>query len=106
MDSNANHEKQNGACSWRPFLSAYRNEEISVLTFDDDERIYAAIDLLGNAPLRGMPFALAGGDSIVIPKEAVHLFSEAGIKFEENSLLNIDDLSAEEINELRKQSIY
>lgn len=106
MNTNGAMEQSNGEHSWRPFLSAYRNEEISVLTFDDDERIYAAIDLLGTASLHGMPYALAGGDSIVVPKAAVHHFSEAGMQFEESSLLNIDELSTDELNDLRKQSTY
>ena len=106
MSNNATPASQNGTGPWRPFLSAYDNNEISVLTFDTDDRIYAAIDLLGQPPLRGMPFALAAGDSIAIPKEAEHYFAEAGIPFEAKGLLNADDLTAEELNELRKQSIY
>ena|SRR5579859_2238508 len=91
---------------WKPLLGMYRPKELRSMTFEDDAQGDAAIDLLWTDPLRDMPWDLAGGDSIIVPAEAVQFFREAGLKFIENELLTHDDLTAAELNELRKQGPY
>ena len=76
------------------------------MTFDDDAGIHAAIDLLWGDKLRDMPWDLAGGDSVILPAEGVRFFKAAGLNFVENELLTHEELTAEELNELRKQGPY
>jgi hypothetical protein len=73
------------------------------LTFPDDAESDAAIDLLWTDPLRDMPWDLAGGDSIIVPAEGVHFFKDAGLKFVENELLTLDELTPEEWEEYRNR---
>lgn len=105
MKHDATSATQNGA-AWRPFLSSYDEGELSVMTFHAKEDAYTALDMVWKGVLRGMPFGIPGQNSLVVPHEAVHRFSDAGLKFEETKLLTHGELTAEELNELRKQSIY
>ncbi len=101
MNSNAS-EKQNGAWPWRPALSSYRNEEISVLTFESKQEAYRALDFRWEK-LFGMPHSLPGYNAVVVPADAVHYFSEAGLKFAESKLLTVTDLTPEELEEYRNR---
>jgi hypothetical protein len=106
MNQNPIAENQNSAPLWKPFLSSYDTSERSVLTFENKQDAYTALDLVWKGHLRGVPFGIPGYNSLVVPKEAVPYFSGQGLKFEESKLLTHDELTAEELNELRKQSIY
>ena len=76
------------------------------MTFAPKDDAYTALDIVGKGALRGMPFGIPGSNSLIVPNDAVKYFSEAGLSFDENNLLTHDELSAEELNELRKQSSY
>ena len=95
--------KISGIHQWKPSLSSYPNEEISVVTFETKQDLYKAMDFVWQNGLRGMPFGIPGYNSLVIPKEAVSYFSHAGFKFEETKLLTKDDLTPEELSEFRNR---
>lgn len=84
-----------------PHLDAYR--ELRALTFRSDRGIDAAIDLLWSEELAGVPHALAGGDTLIIPAEAVPFFKARGLKFRNTRVLSASELPAEDINRLRRE---
>ncbi len=96
MQTNGNPEPD-----WKAHLGCYLPREIKVLTFPDSAAIHAAIDLLWTDPLRTMPYDLAGGDSIVVPGDAVRLFSQARLPFTVSDLVSLDELTDDERAELR-----
>lgn len=85
---------------WQPYLSYY--PEKRVLTFATDEDLEAAIDLLWTDELRSLPHETPDGTSVVVPAEAVDYFARAGLRFTEERLRSIGDLSPEEIKKLRR----
>jgi hypothetical protein len=86
---------------WHPDLNAYA--ELKALTFPSTAAIDAAIDLLWSDPLRKMPHELAGGDTIIVPGEAVGYFKGAHLTFSEDDVLSPSDLPAHQLNELRRE---
>jgi len=95
-----------GTVSWRPFLRSYDDSDLRVLAFATIDDAYTALDIVCKGDLRGMPFGIPGNNSLVVPNESVKWFSKAGLTFEESMLLMHDELTSEELNEMRKQSIY
>jgi hypothetical protein len=86
---------------WKPFLDSYR--ELSALTFPTDEEIEKGIDLLWTAALRTLPHDLAGGYTIIVPKEAVPYFTRAGLSFQEKRAISISELPSETAAKLRRE---
>jgi hypothetical protein len=86
--------------TWRPELLSYDAKELRVLTFPNDDAVYAAIDLLWTPPFRGMPFDLAAGACVIIPEDGVRLFAESGLQFTADSLISKEELSPAERREL------
>ena len=84
---------------WEPQLNAYK--EKTLLRFESDKDLQAAIDLLWTDALRTLPHDTPDGRSIVIPAEAVDHFARSGIKFTAETLRSVSDLSAQEIQKLR-----
>jgi hypothetical protein len=78
-------------------------EQLKALTFASGEEIDAAIDLLWGEDLRDLPHDLAGGDTVIVPAEAVRYFTAAGLKFTETEVLSAADLPAAELNRLRRE---
>jgi hypothetical protein len=89
------------ANAWNPDLDSYR--ELRALTFPSSDEIDAAIDLLWSGPLRDMPHELAGGDTIIVPMDAVGYFKAANLTFSEDDVLSTRDLPANELNALRRE---
>jgi len=90
---------------WKPFLDSYR--ELSALTFPTDAEIEKGIDLLWTEALRTLPHDLAGGYTIIVPKEAVSYFTRAGLSFHEKRAISISELPPEEAAKLRRdQGIF
>ncbi|HEV3259805.1 MAG TPA: hypothetical protein VG013_23255 [Gemmataceae bacterium] len=85
---------------WSSHLDSYR--EKTVLTFASEKDLEKAIDLLWTDDLRTLPHATPDGQSIVVPTEAVAHFSKAGLKFTAKGLASMSDLSADEIEKLRR----
>ena len=88
---------------WKPLLSMYRPKELRSMTFEDDGESDAAIDLLWTDALRDMPWDIAFGDTLVVPAEGVRYFKNAGLKFVENELLTMGELTPEELEEYRNR---
>ncbi len=99
-------QSSNGTNSWRPYLSSYDDADLRVLGFKSINDAYTALDMVWKGSLRGVPFGIPGYNSLVVPKDAVKFFTEAGLPFEETKLLLHEELTSQELNELRKQSIY
>jgi hypothetical protein len=97
---------KNGTTIWRPFVRSYDDAELSVMAFATVEDVYSALDVIVKGALRGMPFGIPGYNSLVVPKDAVHYFTDAGLRFEESKLLRHDELTGEELDAMRKQFIY
>jgi hypothetical protein len=94
----------NGAAAvphWKAHLDLYRDQR--ALTFKDDAHLDAAVDLLWTEPLRDLPHALAGGDTIIVPAEAVRYFRDRGLQFRSTKVLSAGDLPATEIDKLRRE---
>jgi hypothetical protein len=85
--------------AWQPHLSHYPDQRL--LTFKSPKELDAAIDLLWTADLRNLPHDTPDGKSLVVPAEAVGYFARAGLRFTENTVLSISDLSEAEIRRLR-----
>jgi len=88
----------NGVFLWRPFLSSYAKEDLTALTFPSKPDLHKAFDLIWSR-LRGMPFGIPGYNSLIVPRDAVQCFSDAGLKFDESPLLNVADLTPDELAE-------
>src|SRR3954447_16222770 len=91
---------------WKESLNGYWNEELKGLTFASDKDMDAALDLLDDRRLGKIPFELAFGDSIVVPAEAVHFFTEAGLQFTLHDIIDRSQLTEEEREEYRKDRRY
>jgi hypothetical protein len=89
------------ALPWQPDLNGYA--ELKALTFTSPEEMDTAIDLLWSDPLRNLPHELAGGDTIIVPGEAVGYFEAAHLTFSQDDVLSASDLPADELNELRRE---
>jgi hypothetical protein len=85
---------------WEPHLSQYADQRS--LTFKSPKDLDAAIDLLWTDELRNMPHHTPDGKVLVVPAEAVAYFTRAGLRFTEQKVLSVSDLSAEEIRRLRR----
>jgi len=85
---------------WKPHLSQYA--ELRILAFASDKDLEAAIDLLWTDALRTLPHDTPDGKSLVVPVEAVAYFRRAGLRFTEDRVLSMGDLSPEEIRRLRR----
>jgi hypothetical protein len=86
---------------WHPDLNGYA--ELKALRFASAAEMDAAIDLLWTDPLRKMPHELAGGDTIIVPGEAVGYFKAAHLTCSQDDVLSPSDLPAPELNELRRE---
>src|SRR5262249_26336138 len=78
-DTEAGERGTAEAPRWKAHLDLY--QETRALTFKKQQELHAAIDLLWTEPLRELPHALAGGDTIIVPAEAVRYFKEQGLRF-------------------------
>jgi hypothetical protein len=83
-----------------PNLSQYT--DLQVLSFKSAKDLDAAIDLLWTDELRNLPHDTPDGQSLVVPSEAVDYFARAGLRFKQQKVLAITDLSADEIRRLRR----
>lgn len=86
---------------WPPHLDAYR--ELASLTFATREEIDKGIELLWTDELRTLPHDLTDGRTIIVPKEAVEFFKQAGLKFKERRVRRSDEVPADEMAKLRKE---
>ena len=64
---------------WLPMLSCY---QVASLTFPDHEAMGTALGLIGTAGLENLPYKLLGGKTILVPKDSVPLFLQAGVACE------------------------
>jgi len=94
------HQAARSVPQWQPHLSQYADQRI--LTFSSPQDLEAAIDLLWTDHLRSLPHDTPDGNALVVPAEAVACFSRAGLQFTQESVLSVSDLSAEEIQRLRR----
>jgi hypothetical protein len=86
---------------WKSHLDLYREKR--ALIFKNDKDLDAAIDLLWGEELYELPHALAGGDTIIVPAEAVRFFKEKGLTFRNTRVRSAGDLPPGEINKLRRE---
>jgi hypothetical protein len=86
---------------WKAHLDYYRDKR--ALTFKSQQDLEAAIDLLWSNELFDLPHDLAGGDTIIVPEEAVPYFKAKGLRFRNTRVLSAGDLPPEEINKLRRE---
>ncbi len=86
---------------WEAHLDCYREKR--ALIFTDDKDLDAAVDLLWSDELYNLPHALAGGDTIIVPAEAVPYFKAKGLKFRDTRLRSAGELPPEEIAKLRRE---
>jgi hypothetical protein len=86
---------------WRSHLDLYKDKR--ALTFRREKDLNAAIDLLWGDELYHLPHALAGGDTIIVPAEAVPYFKEKGLSFRTTKVLSAGDLPPAEISKLRRE---
>ena len=93
-------EEKSAVPRWFPHLDYY--PEQSVLQFDNDLELEAAIELLWTDDLRTLPHDTAGRKTLVIPTEAVPHFVKSGLRFTASRLRHISELSAEELKTLRR----
>jgi hypothetical protein len=84
---------------WKPHLDMYRN--LRALQFSSAEHFAAAAELLWSAELRDLPYDLAANRTVIIPQEAVGYFK--GLTFTNTEVLSPNDLSSEELAELRRE---
>src|SRR5437879_13752926 len=75
---------------WKPLLDCYREKR--ALTFKSRKEIDKAIDLLWTEELILLPHALAGGDTIIVPAEAVPYFKAKGLTFSNTRVLSAAEL--------------
>jgi hypothetical protein len=85
---------------WFPHLDYY--PEQSVLQFDNDVDLEAAIDLLWTDDLRTLPHDTAGRKTLVVPTEALPYFAKAGVRYTATRLRQMSELSPEELKALRR----
>ncbi len=86
---------------WKPHLDFYRDKR--ALTFKEETELDAAIDLLWSEPLQDLPHDLMGGDTIIVPAEAVGYFKEKGLRFRSSKIQSAGDLPSDEVNRLRRE---
>jgi len=89
---------------WKPFLSMYRCKEMVALRFASSKDTDEAISRLFSDELREMPYDIPGGDTLIVPGEAIAYF--AGLQFKTSDILSPEDVSLEELNELRRQGTF
>jgi hypothetical protein len=100
-DSDAAEPSTADAPQWKAHLDLYKEKR--ALIFKEQQELHAAIELLWTEPLRELPHALAGGDTIIVPAEAVRYFKEQGLRFRNTRVLSAGELPPEEINRLRQE---
>jgi hypothetical protein len=88
---------------WRGHLSLYK--ELRALIFENEKDINEAIDLLWTDEMYGLPHDIAGGDTLIVPPDAVPYFQGKGWKFRDTRLIPMSELSPEEKRELRRNGI-
>jgi hypothetical protein len=86
---------------WKCHLDFYRDQ--LALTFKSRKDADKAIDLLWTDDLYELPHALAGGDTIIIPADALPYFEGKGLRFRKSKVRSAGDLPPEEINKLRRE---
>jgi hypothetical protein len=86
---------------WKAHLDCYREKR--GLIFTDEKELDAAIDLLWSEEMHDLPHALAGGDTIIVPAEAVHYFKTKGLRFRDTRVHSAGELPPEEIAKLRRE---
>jgi hypothetical protein len=97
-------DERNGKSSspgWKAHLDCYREKR--ALIFTDDKDLDAAVDLLWSDDLYDLPHALAGGDTIIVPAEAVPYFRDKGLKFRNTRVRSAGELPPKEIARLRRE---
>jgi|ERR1051325_11080911 hypothetical protein len=85
---------------WKEHLTSY--QDIVLLRFESQKQLEGAIDLLWLDDLRFLPHETPDGRSIAIPAEAADYFLRAGLKFSIQKLKSISELTADEIEKLRR----
>ena len=85
---------------WKSHLDYYREKR--ALTFKTEKDLDGALDLLWEE-LFELPHALAGGDTIIVPAEAVPYFKAKGLRFRNTRVRSAGELPPEEIARLRRE---
>jgi orotate phosphoribosyltransferase len=89
---------------WNRSLSTYPKAELRVLRFRSVKEIDRAIDLCWQDPnLIGVPRSIADGKTLIVPQDAVQYFSAKGLKFTVSTLLNREELTTEELADMRRK---
>jgi hypothetical protein len=69
--------------------------------FPSPEQFAAAAELLWSEKLRDLPYDLVGNRTIIVPLESLPFFE--GLNYTVTDVLHPDELTAEELTELRKE---
>jgi orotate phosphoribosyltransferase len=89
-----------GHPGWQSNLFAY--QELSGIAFANEDEFTKGADRIFSSPaLRGMPADVVGNWTLIVPSIAVSHFE--GLKFENQEVGSVNDLSEEEIAELRRE---
>lgn len=87
---------------WRRSCGSYQNHELRALTFRSSRLINAAVVLIGSdRDLNGLPWDSPDGRTLFVPKEAVPLLREKGLRFRVSELLTPEGLPADELDKMR-----
>jgi len=87
---------------WSPRFWA--NAPQAGLRFATEEELDAAIDWLWSVPaLRDLPRVHVGRNTMIVPEAAVDIFRQKGYHFTLCTVVSAGDLSAEEVNRIRRE---
>lgn len=86
---------------WRAILTSYR--ERSALVFPSENTFAAGLQLLhGDQELEGMPYALVGGHTMIVPTEAVELLVRKKLSFHVQRVVPASEAPPEEVAKMRR----
>lgn len=86
-------------------ITDYAPSELRLLEFSTVEEIERALDVIWSNPeLRELPDYSPDGMSLMLPADAVPVMQVAGLTFKVSDVLAPQDLSFDELAEMRRQS--
>jgi hypothetical protein len=89
---------------WTRSYGSYTDDELRALTFPSKEEIDKAIDLIYEDPiLKGLPGDFVGRLTLIAPVDAVGYFKDRNLHFSVARLVNVEELSKEELAEERRK---
>jgi hypothetical protein len=101
--SQLNKEKQSKTQKWATHLAHY--SDTRALAFGSKHEFYQATELLDSELLRTMPFEAPGRFTLIVPADAVRVFSAAGLLFAESRVGKLSSLPAQRIKQVVRENL-